>query len=252
VTSISIPRKYAMELVALAPEVILASGGSDVGPLLQVTRSVPVVFTQTPDPVAAGFVASLARPGGNATDLPTRRLPSGFHFTRCAASRRCLFGSVIPNMRTVSLIACLRRARRLCGRLPLACELLRFSDLCWGHAFCDPVSTFCCSLYPLRRRQAEPHVCAHIVLRHALVPFVHDPEIVLSASVASISKRLPELHRSRVVAAIISCYPILERTGKGGSCYHRHHNASDQGRAVHDTALVATGSPQPSRMSNRE
>jgi hypothetical protein len=56
-----------MELVALAPEVILASGGSDVGPLLQVTRSVPVVFTQTPDPVAAGFVASLARPGGNAT-----------------------------------------------------------------------------------------------------------------------------------------------------------------------------------------
>jgi putative tryptophan/tyrosine transport system substrate-binding protein len=60
-------RKYAMELVALAPEVILASGGSVVGPLLQVTRSVPVVFTQTPDPVAAGFVASLARPGGNAT-----------------------------------------------------------------------------------------------------------------------------------------------------------------------------------------
>ena len=60
-------RKYAAELVALAPEVILASGGSVVGPLLQVTRTVPVVFTQTPDPVAAGFVASLARPGGNAT-----------------------------------------------------------------------------------------------------------------------------------------------------------------------------------------
>jgi putative ABC transport system substrate-binding protein len=53
--------------VALGPEVILASGGSVVGPLLQATRTVPVVFTQTPDPVAAGFVASLARPGGNAT-----------------------------------------------------------------------------------------------------------------------------------------------------------------------------------------
>jgi putative ABC transport system substrate-binding protein len=60
-------RKYAAELVALTPEVILASGGSVVGPLLQRTRTVPVVFTQTPDPVAAGFVASLARPGGNAT-----------------------------------------------------------------------------------------------------------------------------------------------------------------------------------------
>jgi ABC-type uncharacterized transport system substrate-binding protein len=60
-------RKYATELVALASEIILASGGSVVGPLLQVTRTVPVVFTQTPDPVAAGFVASLARPGGNAT-----------------------------------------------------------------------------------------------------------------------------------------------------------------------------------------
>jgi putative ABC transport system substrate-binding protein len=60
-------RKYAAELVALGPEVILASGGSVVGPLLKVVGKVPVVFTQTPDPVAAGFVASLARPGGNAT-----------------------------------------------------------------------------------------------------------------------------------------------------------------------------------------
>src|SRR6516165_9295574 len=60
-------RRYAAELVALAPEVILAGGGSSVGPLLQATRSVPIVFTQTPDPVGAGFVESLARPGGNAT-----------------------------------------------------------------------------------------------------------------------------------------------------------------------------------------
>jgi putative ABC transport system substrate-binding protein len=60
-------RRYAVDLVALAPDVILASGGSVAGPLLQVTRTVPVVFTLTPDPVGAGFVASLARPGGNAT-----------------------------------------------------------------------------------------------------------------------------------------------------------------------------------------
>jgi len=60
-------REYATELVTLMPDVILASGGSVVGPLLQATRTVPIVFTQTPDPVGAGFVNNLARPGGNAT-----------------------------------------------------------------------------------------------------------------------------------------------------------------------------------------
>ena len=60
-------RKYASELVAIAPNVILASGGVVAGQLLQVTRTVPIVFTLTPDPVGAGFVDSLARPGGNAT-----------------------------------------------------------------------------------------------------------------------------------------------------------------------------------------
>jgi putative ABC transport system substrate-binding protein len=64
-------RKYAAELVALAPDVILAAGGAVVPPLLQATRSVPIVFTQTPDPVGAGFVDSLARPGGNATGFLT-------------------------------------------------------------------------------------------------------------------------------------------------------------------------------------
>jgi putative ABC transport system substrate-binding protein len=60
-------RQYAAELVALSPDVILASGGSVVGALLQATRTVPIVFTATPDPIGAGFVDSLARPGGNAT-----------------------------------------------------------------------------------------------------------------------------------------------------------------------------------------
>ena len=67
-------RKYAAELVALAPDVILAAGGAVVGPLLQATRTVPIVFTQTPDPVGAGFVASLARPGGNATGFTIVRI----------------------------------------------------------------------------------------------------------------------------------------------------------------------------------
>src|SRR5262249_18279813 len=60
-------RKYAAELVALAPDVILAAGTSTVGPLLRLTRTVPIVFPLAADPVAAGLVESLARPGGNAT-----------------------------------------------------------------------------------------------------------------------------------------------------------------------------------------
>jgi putative ABC transport system substrate-binding protein len=60
-------RRHAAELAALAPDVILAHGTSTVGPLLQATRTVPIVFPSATDPVGAGFVDSLARPGGNAT-----------------------------------------------------------------------------------------------------------------------------------------------------------------------------------------
>ncbi len=60
-------RKYAAELVALAPDVILATGTATMAPLLQATRTVPIVFVSVADPVGAGFVDSLARPGGNAT-----------------------------------------------------------------------------------------------------------------------------------------------------------------------------------------
>ncbi len=60
-------RKYAAELVALAPDVILANSSAAVAPLLQATRTVPIVFTTVADPVGAGYVDSLARPGGNAT-----------------------------------------------------------------------------------------------------------------------------------------------------------------------------------------
>ena len=60
-------RTYAAELVALAPDVILASGSASVAALLQTTRAVPIVFTNVIDPVGAGYVARLARPGGNVT-----------------------------------------------------------------------------------------------------------------------------------------------------------------------------------------
>jgi putative tryptophan/tyrosine transport system substrate-binding protein len=60
-------RRSAVELVALAPDVILAAGGTTVAPLQQATRTVPIVFVNVTDPVGSGFVASLGRPGGNAT-----------------------------------------------------------------------------------------------------------------------------------------------------------------------------------------
>jgi putative ABC transport system substrate-binding protein len=59
--------RYAAELVAISPDVILATGSAAVAQLLQVTRIVPIVFVVVPDPVGAGFVENLARPGGNAT-----------------------------------------------------------------------------------------------------------------------------------------------------------------------------------------
>ena len=64
-------RRHAAELAALAPDVILAHGASTVGPLLQATRTVPIVFPIVGDPVGGGFVDSLARPGSNATGFMT-------------------------------------------------------------------------------------------------------------------------------------------------------------------------------------
>jgi putative tryptophan/tyrosine transport system substrate-binding protein len=60
-------RRQAAELIALAPDVILTNGTTTIGPMLQTTQTVPVVFVNVTDPVSGGFVESLARPGGNAT-----------------------------------------------------------------------------------------------------------------------------------------------------------------------------------------
>jgi putative ABC transport system substrate-binding protein len=62
-------RKYAAELIALAPDVILTTGSSTTGPALRATRTVPIVFVIVPDPVGSGFIDSLSQPGGNATGL---------------------------------------------------------------------------------------------------------------------------------------------------------------------------------------
>ena len=81
-------RRHAAELAALAPDVILASGASTVGPLLQATRTVPIVFPVVGDPVGAGFVDSLARPGGNATGFMNFRIQHGREMAGAAQADR--------------------------------------------------------------------------------------------------------------------------------------------------------------------
>src|SRR6516225_312754 len=70
-------RRYAAELVALSPDVIVASSGSIVGALQQASRTVPIVFVTTVDPVGGGWVESLARPGTNATGFASHDFSMG-------------------------------------------------------------------------------------------------------------------------------------------------------------------------------
>jgi putative ABC transport system substrate-binding protein len=89
-------RRHAAELAALAPDVVLAHGASAVAVMLQATRTVPIVFPSAVDPVAAGFVDSLTRPGGNATgflsvEVRYRREMAGAaqaDYANCEASGR--------------------------------------------------------------------------------------------------------------------------------------------------------------------
>jgi putative ABC transport system substrate-binding protein len=109
-------RTYAAEMVALAPDVILASGSLAVAASLQTTRTVPIVFVQVTDPVGTGFVESLARPGGNATgftifeygmsgkwlELLKEIAP---HVTRAAVLRDPAIASGIGQFATVQAVA---------------------------------------------------------------------------------------------------------------------------------------------------
>jgi putative tryptophan/tyrosine transport system substrate-binding protein len=90
-------RTYAAELVALSPDVILSSASASVAALLQTTRTVPIVFVNVIDPVGAGFVARLARPGGNAT---------GFTPFEYSLSGKWLelFKEIAPNLTRIAIL----------------------------------------------------------------------------------------------------------------------------------------------------
>jgi len=89
--------KFATELVALAPDVILAPGSSSTGPLLQATRTIPIVFATIADPVAAGYVESLSRPGGNVTGFSSYDFSIGGKWLE-------LLKEISPSLRRVAVI----------------------------------------------------------------------------------------------------------------------------------------------------
>src|SRR5262249_35363398 len=107
-TSTEEVRTYVAELIALAPDVILATGSLSLSPLLEATRTVPIVFENVGDPVGGSFVESLARPGGNAT---------GFSFTEYGMSGKWLelLKGIAPGL---TRVAVLRGSRQGSGSGP--------------------------------------------------------------------------------------------------------------------------------------
>jgi putative ABC transport system substrate-binding protein len=90
-------RRNATELVALAPDVILSTGDSTVPPLLEVTRTVPIVFPVANDPIGAGYVSSLARPGGNVTGFMIAEYSMGVKWLE-------LLKEIAPNVTRVAVL----------------------------------------------------------------------------------------------------------------------------------------------------
>src|SRR5450759_3859028 len=103
-------RRQAAELIALAPDVILAAGDTTLPSLLQATRTVPIVFAVATDPVGAGYVDSLARPGGNATGFMVFEFGMGGKFLE-------LLKEIAPG---VTRVAVLRDTTLASGAAPVS------------------------------------------------------------------------------------------------------------------------------------
>jgi putative ABC transport system substrate-binding protein len=90
-------RKHALNLVAAGPDVIVATGTSAIGPLLQATRTLPIVFVNVADPVGAGFIESMARPGGNVTGFVQFEYPLGAKWVE-------LLKQIAPDVQRVAVL----------------------------------------------------------------------------------------------------------------------------------------------------
>jgi putative ABC transport system substrate-binding protein len=166
-------RRYAAELVALAPEVILASASAAMGALQQTTRTVPVVFVSIIDPVGAGFVESLAHPGGNVTGFALyeytlsgkwlellKEIAPGV--TRAAVLRDPTVGSGTGQYAIIQAVAqvvgggvasdgCARSWRDRARHRGVRAGAEWWSDRCWGSFVADssPSGHHACSTPPI-------------------------------------------------------------------------------------------------------
>jgi putative ABC transport system substrate-binding protein len=159
-------RKYAVELVALAPDVIFTSGSAAVEPLRRATRTVPIVFALVPDPVGAGFVDSLARPGGNVTGFSLWEYGIGAKWLE-------LLKQIAPSVTRVAVV-----------RDPV----ITAGTGQWG-AIQSVASSFGVELFPVGVRDAGE-------IERALAAFAHSPNggLILTGSALAV------VHRDLIIA----------------------------------------------------
>jgi len=159
-------RQHAAELAALAPDVILTAGTSTAGPMLQATRTVPIVFATVVDPVGAGYIDSLARPGGNATGFLLYEYSLGGKWLE-------LLKQIAP---TVTRVAVLRDAATPSGTGQFA-------------AIQAVAPSFNVDVVPVNMRDAGD-------LEHAIAAFARSPNggLILTGSNLSV------LHRDLIIA----------------------------------------------------
>jgi ABC-type uncharacterized transport system substrate-binding protein len=159
-------RRYAAELVALGPDVILAGGGLVVAALQKATRTVPIVFTATLDPVTLGFVESLARPGGNTTGF----LNLEYSFS---AKWLQLLKEIAPS---VTRVAVLRDPSVISGNAQFA-------------AIQSMASLFAVELLPVDVN--DPHK-----IEHSITAFAREPNggLIVTASIQA------TIHRDLIIA----------------------------------------------------
>jgi len=158
-------RRYAAELIALAPEVILVVGGTAVGAVEQATRTVPIVFVYVSDPVSRGLVASLARPGGNAT---------GFLQFEYAISGKWLdlLKQMIPRLTRVAVLR----------------DATQFSGVGQMASIQSAAASLGVELTPVNVRDAEE-------IKGGLTPFAREPNVGLIVTASSKA----EFHRRLII-----------------------------------------------------
>jgi putative ABC transport system substrate-binding protein len=179
-------RRHAAELAALTPDVILADGGATLDPLLQVTRTVPIVFAAVADPVGAGFVDSLARPGGNATGFMT------FEFSTSGKSLE-LLKQMAPSMTRAAVL-----------RDPIGTGTSQFA------AIQTTAQSLRVEVNPVNLRDADE-------IEHAVAAFARAPNggLVVTTSAAA------SLHRTLIITLaarhkLPAVYPYRYYANRGG------------------------------------